>query len=61
MPHEEIGWWNYNLPKERWTIECPEDLQNASEKDQRIIGSWDDEYTSMGWEQVKQLIGRWNP
>lgn len=58
MPHEEIPWWNYNLPKEQWTSACPEDLQNSSEKDKGIIGSWNDEYTQMGWDEVKHTIGK---
>ena len=57
MPHEEIQWWNYNLPREQWTLECPEGLRDASEKDKGIIGSWEDEYRAMSWQEVKRLIG----
>jgi hypothetical protein len=57
MPHEEIQWFNYNVPKEQWTAKCPESLSSASEKDKGIIGSWNEDFKPMGWEDVKHLIG----
>jgi hypothetical protein len=57
MPHEETQWFNYNLPKEHWTKECPPDLQDCSEKDRGIIGSYDTDFEPMSWGQVKHLIG----
>jgi len=58
MPHEELAWWNYNVPEEQWTTDCPASLQHASEKDRGIIGSLDADFTPMNWEEVKHLLGK---
>jgi hypothetical protein len=57
MPHKEIQWFNYNVPREQWTRKCPIGLEDASEKDKGIIGSWDADFKPMGWEEVKHLVG----
>ena len=60
MPHEEVAWWNYNLPPEQRTKECPVSLRYANEKDRGIIGSLESDFKPMGWEEVKHLIGAWS-
>jgi len=56
MPHETIEWWNFNIPHDEQTVECPDFLLNSSEKDKRLIGSWDADYECMPWLEVKELI-----
>ncbi|KIW09483.1 uncharacterized protein PV09_00361 [Verruconis gallopava] len=56
MAAEKIQWFNYNLPKEEWTEECPESLRDASAKDRGIIGSLDEDFKPMSWEEVKHLV-----
>jgi hypothetical protein len=56
MPHEEISWWNFNIPALDRTVECPDFLRDAGEKDRRLIGSWDADYERLSWEEVKELI-----
>jgi hypothetical protein len=57
MPAEELSWWNFNIPINERTAECPDFLLNISEKDRRIIGSWDLDFERLSWEEVKELIG----
>jgi hypothetical protein len=57
MPHQ-LAWWNYNIPSDQQTEECPDSLRDASEKDRGIIGSHDADYVAMKWEQVKHLVGK---
>ena len=59
MPHEEIAWWNFNVPHDQQTLTCPDPLLNAGEKDKRLIGTWDADYERLNWYQVKALIGMW--
>ena len=57
-PHEQLPWWNYNLPEEQWTDACPENLKGSSEKDKGIIGCHDSDFVPMDWTQVKHLVGK---
>jgi len=56
MPHEEIEWWNFNIPRYERTAACPDFLLNAGEKDRRLIASWDSDYERLSWDQAKELI-----
>ncbi|QDS69941.1 hypothetical protein FKW77_001970 [Venturia effusa] len=56
MPHEEISWWNFNLPRYQQTSTCPEALLHVSKKDKDIIGSWDSDYDRLRWVEVKEII-----
>lgn len=56
MPAEEISWWNFNVPYQQRTVECPDFLVGSSEKDVRLIGMWDADYESLSWEDVQDLI-----
>jgi hypothetical protein len=57
MPHEELQFWRVNVPKEQWPTECPDFLRDVSEKDKRIIGTPDEEYSVLGWEEVRNIVG----
>ena len=60
MPHEieePLPFWLVNVPRADWPSECPDFLQNVGDKDRRIIGTPDAEYTRLSWEEVKQIIG----
>ncbi|KAJ4364179.1 hypothetical protein N0V83_009635 [Neocucurbitaria cava] len=58
MPHEEpLPFWLVNVPRDQWPSECPEFLKVCSEKDRRIIGTPDEEYTLLTWEEARELVG----
>jgi hypothetical protein len=56
MPHEELPFWLVNVPQDQWPAECPEFLRGCSEKDRRIIGTPDEEYSVLTWEEVRELV-----
>jgi len=57
MPHEEpLPFWLVNVPRDEWPPECPESLRECSEKDQRIIGTPDERYSLLTWDEVKELV-----
>ena len=57
MPKEEsLPFWKVNVPQEQWPAECPDFLRNIGEKDQRIIGTPDEEYTLLTWPEVRELV-----
>jgi hypothetical protein len=61
MPHEEpLPFWLVNVPRDQWPTECPEFLKECSEKDRKIIGTPDDRYTLLTWEEVKELVSMEN-
>lgn len=57
MPHEEIAWWNFNIANDEQTSTCPDTLSNVSEKEMKLIGSWDANYEPLNWDDVKEIIG----
>lgn len=60
MPHEEpLPFWLVNVPHDQWPAQCPDFLQNLGEKDRRIIGTPDADYTKLSWDQVKHFISRY--
>ena len=63
MAHENLimPFWHFNvLPNER-TVECPDYLQNLSEKDKSLIGKWDADYEYLSWQEVRQIVGEQFP
>jgi hypothetical protein len=56
MPHEELPFWRVNVPRDQWPAECPEFLRECSEKDKRIIGTPDEEYSVLSWEEVRDIV-----
>jgi len=56
MPHEELQYWNFNLPQSQRSSECPEYLLNLSDKDRRLMGSWDSDYQIQDWAKVQELV-----
>ncbi|KAE9968904.1 hypothetical protein EG328_007170 [Venturia inaequalis] len=56
MPHSEILWWNFNIPSYQQTLKCPDSLVHLSDKDRRLIGSWDSDYDRLTWDEVKEII-----
>ena len=53
---QSIPYWNMNIPKEQWTPECPTFLQNLPESDCNVLGTKDDAYHRMTWEEVREVI-----
>lgn len=56
MPHEELQYWNFNLPQSQLSSECPEYLLNLNDKDRRLIESWDNDYQIQDWPKVQELV-----
>ena len=54
--HDDMPFWCVNVPREQWPAECPDFLRDIGEKDQRIIGTPDDSYTLLTWDQVRELV-----
>ena len=52
-----IPYWNVNVPKSQWTVECPSFLQNQSEKNIGILSTPDEQYQRQGWELVRNIVG----
>ncbi|KAF4455451.1 hypothetical protein F53441_2240 [Fusarium austroafricanum] len=53
---EILPFWNCNIPENQKTEECPEFLQNLSEKDQGILATPDEEYHISSWDDVRKII-----
>lgn len=57
MPKEEsLPFWKVNVAQEQWPCECPDFLSNVSAKDQRIIGTPDEEYALLTWAEVQRVV-----
>jgi hypothetical protein len=57
MPKEDpLPFWRVNVPQAQWSAECPDFLRGISEKDQRIIGTPDEEYALLTWLEVRELV-----
>ncbi|KAF1846373.1 uncharacterized protein K460DRAFT_386631 [Cucurbitaria berberidis CBS 394.84] len=58
MPIEEpLPFWLANVPRDQWPTECPDFLKVCSEKDRSIIGTPDEQYAVLTWEEVRELVG----
>lgn len=51
-----MPFWLVNVPQDQWPHECPEFLQNCSDKDKSIIGTPDDEYRLLTWDEVREIV-----
>jgi hypothetical protein len=54
-----VAFWNFVADEER-TEECPEYLRSLSDKDKRILGSWDADFKTIAWDGedgVRDLVG----
>ncbi|KAL4765997.1 GIG1 family protein [Aspergillus foveolatus] len=51
-----IPYWNVNVPRSQWTVECPSFLQNQSEKNIGILSTPDEQYQRQGWELVRKIV-----
>jgi len=56
MPHEELPFWHFNVPRLERTASCPDYLINVSDKDRNLIGQWDSDYEPMTWSEVKSFV-----
>jgi hypothetical protein len=50
-------YWNVNMPESEWTERCPSYLLSATDKNKEVLSGLDDDFRSLNWEEVKQLIG----
>jgi hypothetical protein len=57
MPHEELPFWLVNVPRDQRPSECPDFLRDISEKDKGIIGTPDEHYKVLTWDQVRDIVG----
>jgi hypothetical protein len=53
-----LPFWLVNIPRSQWPAECPEFLNVCSEKDKDIIGTSDEAYTLLTWDEVKEVVSR---
>ncbi|KAJ4271881.1 hypothetical protein NW762_000590 [Fusarium torreyae] len=51
-----LPFWNYNIPEDQRTDECPDFLQNLSLKDQGILSTPDAEYHISSWDEVRKIV-----
>lgn len=52
-----IPYWLVNVPRDKWPAECPEYLRNLSDKDVEQLGVLDEDYQSLTWDEVRQIVG----
>ncbi|KAL9019259.1 MAG: hypothetical protein Q9185_003433 [Variospora sp. 1 TL-2023] len=57
MAPADMPYWCYNIPEEHWPAECPDFLLNLSERDQKLVGTRDQDYERLTWPQVRKVIG----
>lgn len=50
--------WNKNLPRERWTEECPDFLLGITEKNKGILSSEEADYHNLTWQESQELVGK---
>jgi hypothetical protein len=55
---EEVSWWNRNIPEHERTLECPDFLRNATERQKLLIGQLDRDHIRMSWQEVKDFVGK---
>jgi hypothetical protein len=56
MPHEELPFWQFNVPAEQRMPECPAYLLDISDKDRGLIGKWDADYEPMTWGEAQTTV-----
>ena len=66
MPHSvraspqpgRLPYWQVNVPAEQRTKQCPEYLQEQSEKNQRILATRDEDYSRQTWPVVQDIVSQ---
>lgn len=53
---ETLQYWNYNIPEDERTDQCPDFLQDISAKDVGILSTPDSEYHVLSWDEVRQIV-----
>ncbi|KAJ6074621.1 uncharacterized protein N7446_002398 [Penicillium canescens] len=56
LTSETLPFWLVNLPRSRWTAECPEFLRDQPPKNIQCLSTPDDHYTRQNWGEVKEII-----
>lgn len=56
LAEEKLPYWNYNIPKDRWTEECPAFLVGGDAADAAQLATRDEDYQLMSWEDVQDII-----
>jgi hypothetical protein len=51
-----LPYWQVNVPVDQRPAECPDFLQDANAKDQRILATPDAEFQRLSWPEVQELI-----
>ncbi len=46
---QTLAFWNF-VPEDERTAQCPDYLLNMSDKDKRILGSWDADFMTIPWD-----------
>ncbi|KAI1382585.1 uncharacterized protein F4822DRAFT_435435 [Hypoxylon trugodes] len=54
----QLPYWQVNVSPDQRTEQCPDFLRDISDKDQRILSTWDNDYRRDSWEQVKEIVAR---
>lgn len=52
---DPLPYWNYNIPQDKHTVECPDFLLNPSDKDRSILATPDSDYHISTWSEVRQI------
>ncbi|OQD87079.1 hypothetical protein PENANT_c006G10111 [Penicillium antarcticum] len=53
---QTLPFWLVNLPRSRWTTECPAFLRDQPPKNIICLSTPDDHYTRQNWGEVKEII-----
>ncbi|EXJ83531.1 hypothetical protein A1O1_07154 [Capronia coronata CBS 617.96] len=51
-----IRYWNFGLPRDQWTKECPEYLIGIGQKNIGILLSKDEDCHRLSWQEVQELV-----
>ena len=56
-----LSYWNANIPRDRWTVTCPEFLRGLDQGKKRRHGEMlsvpANQFREANWEEIKKLIG----
>ena len=61
MAEEQSGpipFWNMNIPRQKWTQECPEYLKSVDSSDREQLGRNDAEYKLMSWQEASSIVSK---
>lgn len=56
--HVGQRYWNKNVPKNKWTEQCPDFLLGISEKNKGILLSEEADYHNLSWPESQELVGK---